>query len=141
MAWSQQMNGDWVDFTQKPTDGPLNHGFDYSYILPASLDMEPYCYLENDILTELPYEYTPGNELNSPSYATGAFWRAGRITNSFDFYEVLPTFIEKAIHFVKEQEHEKKPFFFIYLWQPHTHHGCPKKIMWEHPEPVNMVIS
>ncbi len=36
-----QLNGDWVDFTKKPTDGPLNHGFDYCYKLPASLDMPP----------------------------------------------------------------------------------------------------
>jgi len=37
-----QMNGRLGSiFTKKPTDGPLEHGFDYSYtILPASLDME-----------------------------------------------------------------------------------------------------
>jgi len=35
-----QMNGDWVDFQQKkPTDGPMEHGFDYSFIFwPASLE-------------------------------------------------------------------------------------------------------
>lgn len=116
-----QMNGDWVDFTKKPTDGPLDHGFDYSYILPASLDMEPYCYLENDVLTELPNEHTPGNDLNTGSYATGAFWRPGRISKSFDFYEVLPTFIEKAKDFVQSHSKDDKPFFlYLPLAAPHS---------------------
>ncbi len=116
-----QMNGDWIDFTKKPTDGPLDHGFDYSYILPASLDMEPYCYLENDSLTELPNEYTPGNDLNTGSYATAAFWRPGRITKSFDFYEVLPTFIGQAKKFVQSHAKDKNPFFlYLPLAAPHS---------------------
>ena len=116
-----QLNGDWIDFSQKPTDGPLNHGFDYSYILPASLDMEPYCYLENDVLTALPNEHTPGNDLDTGSYATGAFWRPGRITKGFDFYEVLPRFIDKAKKFVQSQSKNEKPFFlYLPLAAPHS---------------------
>ena len=116
-----QINGDWVDFTRKPTDGPLDHGFDYSYILPASLDMEPYCYLENDVLTELPNEHTPGNDLNTVSYATGAFWRPGRIAKNFDFYEVLPTFIDKAKDFVQSHSKDENPFFlYLPLAAPHS---------------------
>ena len=117
----RQMDENWIDFTQKPTDGPLNHGFDYSYILPASLDMQPYCYLENDVLTELPTEHTPGNELNSASYATGAFWRPGKITKSFDFYDVLPNFIRQAKTFVQSHAKDKKPFFlYLPLAAPHS---------------------
>ena len=29
------------------THGPQSLGYDYSYIIPASLDMDPYCWLEN----------------------------------------------------------------------------------------------
>lgn len=116
-----EMNGDWIDFTKKPTDGPLNHGFDYSYILPASLDMDPYCYLENDVLTALPNDYTPGNDLDTGSYATGAFWRPGRIAKDFDFYEVLPHFIDKAREFVLSQSQNKEPFFlYLPLSAPHS---------------------
>lgn len=115
------MKSDWINFTLPPDNGPTTHGFDYSYVLPASLDMEPYCYLENDILTELPNEYTPGNDLNTPVYATGAFWRKGRMSKSFDFYEVLPTFIEKAKAFVGKRANDKKPFFlYLPLAAPHT---------------------
>ncbi len=113
------MGSEYIDFTRKPTDGPLDHGFDYSYILPASLDMEPYCYLENDELTELPTGHTEGNDLNT-GY-TGAFWRPGRIAPGFDFYEVLPTFTWKAMDFVKRQEGSKNPFFlYLALASPHT---------------------
>jgi arylsulfatase A-like enzyme len=117
----RNLNGDWVDFSQKPTDGPLNHGFDYSYILPASLDMEPYCYLENDVLTEIPSEYTPGNDLNTGSYATQAFWRPGKVTKSFDFYDVLPNFIRQARTFITTHAKDKKPFFlYLPLAAPHS---------------------
>jgi arylsulfatase A-like enzyme len=115
------MNSDWIDFTTPPKNGPMTHGFDYSYILPASLDMEPYCYLENDTLTELPSEYTPGNDLNTPVYATEAFWRKGRMSKSFDFYEVLPTFIDKAKSFVQTHAKDEAPFFlYLPLAAPHT---------------------
>jgi arylsulfatase A-like enzyme len=115
------MNSDWIDFTTPPKNGPLTHGFDYSYILPASLDMEPYCYLENDVLTELPTAYTPGNDLNTPVYATEAFWRKGRMSESFDFYEVLPTFVAKAKSFVQAHAEDKTPFFlYLPLAAPHT---------------------
>lgn len=115
------INSDWIDFNTPPANGPTTHGFDYSYILPASLDMEPYCYLENDTLTELPNEYTPGNDLDSDSWATGAFWRAGRMAKSFNFYEVLPTFIDKARGFVDKHSSDDGPFFlYLPLAAPHT---------------------
>ena len=117
----KNMKSSWVDFALPPKNGPLSHGFDYSYILPASLDMEPYCYLENDVLTELPNAYTPGNDLDAPSWATGAFWRAGLMAPSFDFYEVLPTFIDKAKAFVENHANSQKPFFlYLPLAAPHT---------------------
>ena len=40
-----EMNPNQINFDKAPTAGPLSQGFDYSYILPASLDMPPYCYL------------------------------------------------------------------------------------------------
>ena len=117
----KNMNSDWIDFNQPPVNGPTTHGFDYSYILPASLDMEPYCYLENDVLVSLPDQYTPGNDLDAESWATGAFWRKGRMSKDFDFYEVLPTFIQKANAFIRKQSNKKEPFFlYLPLAAPHT---------------------
>ena len=49
---NREMSPDQIDFSLPPVKGPKTQGFDYSFILPASLDMPPYCYLENDALTE-----------------------------------------------------------------------------------------
>ena len=113
------MNPDDIDFTQPPTDGPLKHGFDYSYILPASLDMEPYCYLENDTLVELPTGRTEGNDLNT-GY-TGAFWRGGLMSPDFDFGEVLPVFTAKAENYIRKKKDSKNPYFLYFAMPaPHT---------------------
>ena len=116
---THEMNPDQIDFTKAPIHGPCTEGFDYSYILPASLDMPPYCYLENDRLTEPLTGYTPGNKLET-GY-TGPFWRAGLKSPSFDFYNVLPTFTNKATDFIKKQSGSKNPFFLYFpMPAPHT---------------------
>lgn len=113
-----EMDTSVIDFTRKPAQGPNTVGFDYSYILPASLDMPPYCYLENQKLTELPTGYTDGNKLQT-GY-TGPFWRAGKMSPSFDFYGVLPTFVAKATDFLKKQTRKKPFFLYLPLAAPHT---------------------
>lgn len=113
------MNPDQIDFTKAPTHGPHTQGFDYSFVLPASLDMPPYCYLENDKLTELPSGYTKGNKLES-GY-TGPFWREGLMSPSFDFYDVLPMFTRKANDFIRRQAGSASPFFLYFpMPAPHT---------------------
>jgi arylsulfatase A-like enzyme len=107
-----------IAFNKKPTFGPNDLGFNYSYILPASLDMPPYCYLENHQLTSIPSSFTPGNKLES-GY-TGPFWRAGKMSPDFDFYEVLPTFINKAKAFILHQKKDKPFFLYLPLAAPHT---------------------
>lgn len=108
-----------LDFSQAPTDGPKNHGFDYSYILPASLDMPPYCYLENNKLTAPLTAQTPGS--NPANGTTGAFWRAGLMSPDFVFDQVTPTFTQKAISFIRNQATSDKPFFlYIPFPSPHT---------------------
>lgn len=115
---TDEMNPEHIDFTRTPTNGPTTRGFDYSFFLPASLDMPPYCYLENDKLTDLPTAYTEGNSLES-GY-TGPFWRAGAMAPSFDFFGVLPTFVNKANDFLKRQSAEKPFFLYLALAAPHT---------------------
>ncbi|MEO8414956.1 MAG: sulfatase-like hydrolase/transferase [Ginsengibacter sp.] len=113
-----------IDFTKPPTDGPLKHGFDYSYILPASLDIGPYGYLKNDTLTEPLTENTKGNQLNtpgSPNYATGAFWRPGPMSQALIlimYCRILPT---KPFLKLKIKQKMRGPIFFILL--------CPHLIL------------
>jgi len=114
-----ELHEDSVDYSRGITGGPMSAGFDYHFILPASLDMKPYCYIENGQLTSLPTDYTAGNDLNT-GYMN-AFWRPGKIAPDFEFEGVLPTFIDKAIQFIKDQSAQPKPFFlYLPLAAPHT---------------------
>lgn len=107
-----------IDFSRPPSDGPLNHGFDFSFILPASLDMPPYCYLENDKLTAPMNDHSPGN--NPDNGTTGAFWRAGPMAQGFDFDRVTPTFTDQAVSFIRKQSQAKPFFLYLPFPSPHT---------------------
>ena len=110
---------DIIDFSKPPQNGPLSFGFDYSYILPASLDMQPYCYLRNDTLTAPLTGFTEGNDLNTG--AIGAFWRAGLMAEDFDFMDVLPNFTRQAIQYIHENAEKRQPFFLYFpMPAPHT---------------------
>jgi arylsulfatase A len=109
----------WIDFSQAPVGGPRDIGFDYSYILPASLDMPPYAYLENDKLIENPSQWIEGHDTDT-GY-TKAFWRAGHKAPSFVFDDVLPTFTQKAVSFISEKSTAQAPYFlYVPFAGPHT---------------------
>lgn len=113
------MDPAYIDFSKPPTSGPRSLGFDHAFVLPASLDMEPYCFLEQDTLTEIPIAHTPGNDLNT-GY-TGAFWRAGKLAPSFRFDQVLPNLTDKAVQLIEQRAQHHEPFFlYLPLPAPHT---------------------
>lgn len=107
-----------IDFSKPVTGGPRTYGFGYSYILPASLDIPPYGYLENHHLVHPLTGYTPGNDLDK-GYME-AFWREGLMAEGFDFAEVLPTFIDKAAAFIRGQAPQAPFFLYLPLAAPHT---------------------
>jgi arylsulfatase A-like enzyme len=105
---------DKVDYSQPLRPGPLDHGFDRYFGIPASLDMEPYVYVDNDRAVEQPTSATPGS--NSPR---GVFWRPGPIAPSFRMEQVLPTITRRAVDFLRGP-HRKPYFAYIPLTGPHT---------------------
>jgi arylsulfatase A len=108
-----------IDFSKPVTRGPQDFGFDYSYILPASLDIPPYCYLENHELEARPTARTEGNDLDKGFME--AFWREGSMAPGFDFHDVLPNFTRKAVRYLEAQAGQEKPFFlYLPLAAPHT---------------------
>ncbi len=107
-----------VDFEGPVGGGPISAGFDESFILPASLDIPPYVYLENNRLVAPVTEETEGNDLDTG--ATGAFWRPGPMMEGFDFYDVLPRFTRRAIAHIESKGTAEEPFF-LYLPLPAPH--------------------
>ena len=103
-----------VDFS-KTIKGPNALGFDYSYILPASLDIPPYVYIENGTTLELPTAYT-----ERKSEGRGVMWRPGEKSPSFVFDQVLDNFTKKSISFINDQKEDDSPFFLYFaLTAPH----------------------
>ncbi len=117
LGW--QMAGekkDSIDFTRPLTDTPNDHGFDYSYIIPASLDMAPYVYVENDHVTAIPDHITE----NRKKYS---WWRRGWTAPDFIHEDVLPHMTCRAVAFIRRhvQERKEQPFFLYFaLTAPHT---------------------
>lgn len=115
---ADEMDPNHIDFDQPITVSPQTHGFTYSYVLPASLDMPPYGYVQNG---KLESPLTAETKLNKPDtgYA-GAFWRAGLMSPDFDFVDVLPNFTRKACGFIRDQKKGKPFFLYLPLAAPHT---------------------
>ena len=96
--------------------GPNQAGFDYFYGIAASLDMPPYCFIENDRVVEVPS--VPKHPIHY-----GQEHRGGLMAPGWKDEAVNQTLTEKAIRFIEEQTgaDADKPFFlYVPLTGPHT---------------------
>lgn len=106
-----------TDFAKPLRPGPLDHGFDYYYGIPASLDMDPYVYFENDRVEALPTGHTDGR-----TTPRGVYWRPGAAAPGFRVEDTLPKLTAKALDILGERARRpQQPFFFYFaLTGPHT---------------------
>jgi arylsulfatase A len=108
-----------VEYDRPIKNGPNSVGFDTYFGISASLDMVPYCFIENDRVTVNPTE-----DRDFPMMLGkegGARTRKGPAAPGFDAADVLPTLTKKAVEYVGERAKEKKPFFlYLPLASPHT---------------------
>ena len=103
-----------VDYTQPLKAGPVHYGFDYSFILPGSLDMYPYVFVRNN--------HFVGNVNRQRGWS--AFNRVGPAEETFEDNEVLDTFSREVETYLERQAkraREGQPFFLYFaLTAPHT---------------------
>jgi arylsulfatase A-like enzyme len=106
-----------VDFTLPLTYSPLDAGFDGYFGIPASLDMPPYCYVEDNRVAALPTERIA----DSPR---PAFYRGGPIAPDFTMEGVMPRLTQRAVEFIHGRKHRADEPFFLYFatTSPHTPH-------------------
>ena len=111
-----------VRFDQPLTAGPHTVGFDYSFIIPASLDIPPYCYIENGRVLDRPMGHVDGSD-------RPAFWRAGACARGLEHQTCLLELTMRAEQFIADHAREGSaaPFFlYLPLPSPHTPH-VPRK--------------
>lgn len=97
-----------VDWGKAVEGGPTAVGFDYFFGIPASLDMPPFVYVENDRVT------------NRPTVEK-KWLRAGPAAEDFEAVDVLPKFTRKAVEWIEKRAGDGAPFFLhLALNSPHT---------------------
>ena len=90
--------------------GPIQFGFDYSFILPGSLDMYPYAFARDHVWQ---------GEITAQK-GWSAFNRVGPAEVDFEDHEVLETFYGEAEAYIEKQSGEEPFFLFLALTAPHT---------------------
>ncbi|MDR1202586.1 MAG: arylsulfatase [Tannerellaceae bacterium] len=129
-----------IDFSQPVGSSPNERGFDYSFILPASLDMPPYTFLKNgksidsDIIltaeaypkllnnTEKAWDNKHVNE-NDIYWDRGVWWRNGEMSKTFKVEECLDNIVDEGVSFIENHivNNKEKPFMlYLPLTGPHT---------------------
>lgn len=107
-----------TDYTMPLLPGPLDFGFDHFFGIPASLDMDPYLYIEDDRAVAPLTGETEGNDPRGPG-----FWRPGAASEGFRHEEVMPKLQERALQYIRARARSRdlRPFFLYYpLPAPHT---------------------
>lgn len=107
-----------VDYDKPLSPGPLDAGFDRYFGIPASLDMDPYVYFENNQVVARPTEQIAKSEMRR--HGGGGFWRAGGIAPGFKHVDVLPKITERADQWIAEQKPGQPFFLYFPLTAPHT---------------------
>ncbi len=108
-----------IDYSQSVSKGAREAGFDYSFVIPSSLDIMPYYYIENNQPVDGRDGFTEGKQQSVDG--RGVFWRAGEMSPSFVHEDVLATFTEKATSYIASRSESGQPFFlYLPLSAPHT---------------------
>ncbi len=129
-----------TDYTGIIGRGPNTLGFDYSFIMPASLDMPPYVFVKNDrvvdpvirLVNQIYPERKPGAVMvwdqkyvgdEDVYWGRGVWWRNGEISASFRVENCLDILVNEGISFIRQQANVNpdKPFMlYLALTGPHT---------------------
>lgn len=106
-----------IDYGKPVTGGPNDVGFDYSFIIPSSLDIPPYVYLEDGCCTGIPSEET------MIGVDTPYLMRRGMAVPGMRAEDVLPTLTRRVTEVIAEHARcrREQPFFLYFaLSAPHT---------------------
>ena len=106
-----------TDYTRSLHPGPVSLGFDTYFGIPASLDFQPYVYVVDDGVEQLP---TDSIEASLPPGGRQDFFRGGAIAPDFRHVDVLPRTVRRAVEFIENQPKGTPFFLYVPLSAPHT---------------------
>ena len=113
LGFARQPDGKQYDLTQPVEDGPNTLGFDYSYLISASLDMPPYVYIRNGQVTQTA-------TVHQPAQPVPAYLRKGRRAKDFVVEDAQDHLLSRAVDFIRREAGASKPFFlYVPLTSPH----------------------
>lgn len=102
-----------VNYEKPITDGPLNHGFSSCYLYPASLDMSPYVFINDNQV-----EVVPTRMMKASPFPE--FYRKGETFEDFRVEDVLGRLTRKAQAYIEAQSKEENPFcLYLPITAPH----------------------
>jgi len=129
------------NWTVPVTGGPVDHGFDYFYGIPASMNYGILTYLENNRVLEPPSLWTkkkvvsdprsfrdyvrPHDYRMTPPYENAPGEGGGwiEVAPSFNDELVLENFASKAVSYIDKIASEQNPFLlYVPLTSPHLPH-------------------
>lgn len=120
------------DFSRPVGQGPIDQGFDYSFMLPNGIQGQPYAYFENDRLVGDPGKLRMWER---GRYGRSVIQRAGFGCPDWDSSQAGPKLTEKALAFLERHVAEnrrtgvRRPFFLYYCSQAcHTPHTPPEEL-------------
>ncbi len=104
---------DEIDYRKPFTHTPVDTGFDFSYILPGSLDMTPCLFVENRQVDE-PHMVEMAGEGGI------RFHRKGPASQGIRLEDILDRLTDKALGFIQDSSQTRQPFFLYFpLTAPH----------------------
>ncbi len=118
----QSVSENRVDFSKPFTEGPVDHGFDYFYGIPAEPGNPPYVFCENDHVTKLPTKTFPGAGGTSKKdmEANQKLQRKGLMAPEYDVQKTLKHITDHSIDYIKHQNSTSPFFLMVALSAPHT---------------------
>ena len=107
--------GDDVDYSKAITGGPTDRGFDWYFGISASLNMSPFCFIENDSPVCLPT--IRQERIRTEFIAVDK----GMRSPDFTIASVMPRLTGEAIGYIEERAQNRDQPFFLYapLTSPH----------------------
>ncbi|MGK0187379.1 MAG: arylsulfatase A [Verrucomicrobiales bacterium] len=101
------------DYSKSVDPSPMNYGFEFSHIIPASLDFPPYVYIQNGKVTALP-------TIEQSAQQFPAFLRKGERATDLVMENCLDDLTAESVKFIRERSTKPQPFLLYFpLTAPH----------------------